>query len=127
MALETRRDVDAFLGALEGRGEAGAFDLEIARHTSAYVAGGSGAAAGHGGSRPAGGGDGDARAVTPLMRTGSPAEHARAFVAAWDLAQEQGLERVRAVLEWDLGRMEAHLLGMDSSAERLVELRRLAG
>lgn len=146
IAAPTRVEVDAFLAALqlraerEGPGrEARRFDHEIARHTAAFAAGGEGEQPDPGELVRIVRALGDdaaawlalARAVTPLMRVGSAQEHARAFVAAWDLARA---EPVRKVLEWDLDRLEAYLLDADLQARgfvpsrdtRLAELRRLA-
>ncbi len=79
-----------------------------------------------------------ARATTPLMRTGTREEHARAFVAAFDLAstmpEGEARSRLRAVLAWDLEHLEAYLLdgeirgsGATPSAEtRLARLRSIA-
>ncbi len=79
-----------------------------------------------------------ARALTPLMRTGSHAEHARAFIAAYDLtrALPDGVakQRLDRVLAWDLAHLEAYLLdkeleeaGVKPSEEtRLEALRRHA-
>ncbi len=61
-----------------------------------------------------------ARAATPLMRTGTLEEHARAFVNAWDLtaAMPEGAarRRMRWVLDWDLDHLEAHLLDREAPA-----------
>jgi hypothetical protein len=58
-----------------------------------------------------------ARAVTPLMRTGSHAEHARAFVKAYDLAHAMpagpARERLDKELAYELEHLEAYLLDRD--------------
>jgi hypothetical protein len=79
-----------------------------------------------------------ARAATPLMRTATSAEHARAFVKAYDLAhampESVAKERLLAVLAWDLEHLEAYLLDDEIKAAsatpdaeaRLAALRRHA-
>lgn len=80
-----------------------------------------------------------ARAITPLMRTGTLAEHADAFVTAWDAAEKMApgpaRERLRAVLDRDLASLESYLVdgnlkqaGVECSAvARMDALRRACG
>ncbi len=71
-----------------------------------------------------------ARAVTPLMRTGTLAEHAEAFLRAWESAEAMpacaSRGRLRAVLARDLTTLESYLLDRDLEArgiERTPALR----
>jgi len=79
-----------------------------------------------------------ARTKTPLMNSGTDAEHARAFLRAYDMtaALPDGKAKLRleAVLAWDLDHLEAYLLdgGITEAGEtpspktRLAALRRHA-
>lgn len=80
-----------------------------------------------------------ARACSPLMRSGTLQEHARAFVRAWDLTESMKdgapKSRLQAALGYDLKTLESYLVdkllekkeGSVTQDERLAELRRLAG